>query len=135
MESETLYYSLLRIRLRLKRQAEPEMPAPSTALVRALTIPIGRRAGGVAGRSDRGEASLLLIGQCSVEVIKRRLDGSHRFQHRGKPSLYGLQAAGRGGGIVLGTTLVQMLDRAVRRGLGAVEFGAFLLVEGQGRVV
>src|SRR5260370_29532631 len=101
MESETLYYSLLRIRLRLKRQAEPEMPAPSTALVRALTIPIGRRAGGVAGRFDRGEASLLLIAQCSVEIIKRRLDGSHRFQHLGNPSLYGLPQAGRGGGYLV----------------------------------
>src|SRR5260370_36072608 len=98
MESETLYYSLLRIRLRSKRQAEPEMPAPSTGLVRAPTIPIGRRAGGGAGRFDRWEASLLLTGQCSVEVTKRRLGGSHRFQHRGKPSPYELQPAVRGEG-------------------------------------
>ena len=110
------------------------MPAPCTALVQAPTIPIGRRACGVAGRFDRGEASLLLIGQCGVEIIKRRLDGPHGFQHRGKPSLYGLQAAGRGGGIVLGTTLVQVLDRPLRRGLEVVEFGALLLVEGQGLV-
>jgi len=110
------------------------MPAPCTALVQAPTIPIGRRACHVAGRFDRGEASLLLIGQCGVEIIKRRLDGSHRFQHRGKPSLYGLQAAGRGSGIVLGTTLVQVLDRPLRGGLEAVEFGALRIIEGQGLV-
>src|SRR5437899_3068808 len=101
----------------LNRQAEPEMPAPCAALLRAApTIPIGRRASEVAGRFDRGEARLLLVVQRGVEIIKRRLDGPHRFEHRGKPSLYGLQAAGRGGGIVLGTALVQVSDRPLRRG-------------------
>jgi hypothetical protein len=52
---------------------------------------------------DRRKAGILLVRQRGVKIIKRRLHGSHRFQHRREPPLLDLHAAGRAGGVVLGT--------------------------------